>query len=113
LKQAIAGDPAQLDDRAQVASFYIEALRALAALDAEEAERAARKFLGYDMPALQKEGILLLSARPEGARFVAEQFLAKKLPAELRSQVVAGLRRHADKDKELAKLLEELTRESK
>jgi putative membrane-bound dehydrogenase-like protein len=110
LKKAIATDLAKFDavDRNLVVTLYLESLRALAALDPDEADRAAQAFLGYDDATLRKEAIALLGRKPQGARLVAEQFLSKKLPTALLPNVRAVVRRHAAKDAELAKLLEQL-----
>jgi quinoprotein glucose dehydrogenase len=102
LKQVL--DPA----RSQAAALQVEAFRSLAALDLEDAQREARALLDREDPALKGEGVQVLGTTPAGARLVGERFLAKRLPRELLPQVSEALRKHADKDPELAKLLSDV-----
>jgi hypothetical protein len=56
---------------------------------------------------LQRAAVIALLSQPAGAKLVAEQYLAGKLPKELRGEIARGLRKHADQP-ELAKLRAEV-----
>jgi quinoprotein glucose dehydrogenase len=96
---------AEEDKAPERATFRLEVLRSLAALDPEAARGFAVKHLGKGDRKLQEEVIQLLGARAEGAREVGRLFLAKKLPREFLPQVSEALRRHAGTDATAAKML--------
>jgi len=90
------------------ASFRLEALRSLSAIDAKAAAGFAAKFLEIPDAALQAESVQVLSNTPEGAKSVGERFLAKKMPRDLLPQVSEGLRKYASKSPELNTMLTEV-----
>ena len=57
---------------------------------------------------LRTEAITVLAATPEGTRLIARRFLDGKLPRELLPRVTEALQKHAGKDAELGKMLEEI-----
>jgi hypothetical protein len=85
-----------------------EALRTLAAVAPEAAVKRAKAFLTGKDAVLQRAAVPVLGATAEGARLVGKSFLEKKLPVKLRPEVLAALRKHADRDAEAAKLLAEV-----
>ncbi len=85
-------------------ALRIEALRTLAALDANAARTAAEKLLDGSDTALQGEAVALLGATKQGATVLAQRYLDKKLPKEMFQQIVAALQVHAEKDAAIAKL---------
>jgi putative membrane-bound dehydrogenase-like protein len=102
LKTRVANDKTTSPEAAAV---RVEAFRTLAVLDPAAAATAARGFLEKGDPALQADAVVALGASADGTRFAARKFLDKKLPRELLPQVSDALRKHADKDPELAKML--------
>jgi putative membrane-bound dehydrogenase-like protein len=86
----------------------IEALRTLATLDPDAAQGLARALVDQPEPALRTEAVQVLGTRAPGARWLGQRFLDKKLPREMLPLVSEALRRHADKDPELAQLLTEV-----
>jgi putative membrane-bound dehydrogenase-like protein len=88
----------------------------LAALAAAAVLRpaAAGPVLQKRLAALKDDGpelratVRALAATPEGARLVGKRLLDGKLPAGLRAEVIAGLRRHAAKDAAAARMLAEV-----
>jgi putative membrane-bound dehydrogenase-like protein len=82
-----------------------EAFRTLAVLDPGAAASAARRYLGSKDAALQAEAVSVLGTTAEGARLVARQFLAGKLPRRLLPEVSEALRKHAGRDAEAARQL--------
>jgi HEAT repeat protein len=62
----------------------------------------------FDDSDVRKSAVPALARRADGARLAAELLLAKKIPAELREPIADALRKHADKDKEAKRLLEEV-----
>ena len=77
----------------------LEALRTLALWDVKAAQEVAKQFLGETNLELQGEAVAVLSRNAEGARHLAELYLAKKLPALWMGQVVEGLAAYKEKDK--------------
>jgi glucose/arabinose dehydrogenase len=57
---------------------------------------------------VQREAVVALAVTAEGARQAGKLYLAKKLSRELHAEVSKGLKRHAAKDAEAAKLLDEV-----
>lgn len=76
-------------------------------------EKLAVSCLDTDNADLQKVAVTVLGQQPEGAKIVGERLAAKKLPRELQPQVVAALRKHADKDKDIARILDEILKDGK
>jgi quinoprotein glucose dehydrogenase len=99
---------AELAGTADGPKLRLEALRALTTIDPGAAKEFATVFLDTSDPPLRMEAILVLGALPDGARLVAQRFLDKKLPRELLPQVADTLRKHTDKNPELAALLSEV-----
>ena len=89
-------------------ALQVEALRTLAAIDIAAAQAPARALLEQKDPALQSDAIGVLGTLPEGAKFVGERFLAKKLPRELLQPVTDALQKHAARDPEVARMLTEV-----
>jgi hypothetical protein len=88
------------------------ALRTLRVVDSVAAAARARGYLTGNDAGLQREAVLVLSATGEGARLVGKTFLQKKLPAALREEVLAALRKHSSKDADAARLLTEILKAS-
>jgi putative membrane-bound dehydrogenase-like protein len=112
-KQAIAPLKAILQDArlaqsAQGPELRLESLRALAAIEPPAAHDFAVSFLDATDAPLRVEAIQILTATPEGAKLVGQRFLDKKLPRDLLPQVADGLRKHTDKQPELAVMLTEV-----
>ncbi|MCU0705084.1 MAG: HEAT repeat domain-containing protein [Fimbriiglobus sp.] len=91
------------------AGFKVEALRALAGMDAPAARTFAEKFLDQPDPTLIAESVAVLGATKEGAKLVGERYLAKKLPRDLFPRVSDALRKYPN-DAEVAKLNAEVMR---
>jgi quinoprotein glucose dehydrogenase len=106
LKELATAKPA-----AGAEALRLESLRSLAALDVGLGQTAAQQLLMDTDRTLQTEAVLILGAKPEGAKVAGEAFLAKKLPKELLPQVSEVLRKHADKNPDLAKLLAEVQKQ--
>jgi len=106
-KRAVAG-LVNFFDSPQPAALRVEALRTLASLDSAAAERIAVKLLEQSDNALLGEAVQTLCARPEGATLVGLRLLDKKLSANLLPLVTDGLRQHAAKSPQAAKLLTEV-----
>ena len=89
---------------------------ALDYLKAHPREEPAVKLAGLEVltlleekdPAPRKEAIGVLAADADGAQFVGQAFLDKKLPPEALPEVADALRRFADKEPACAKLLAEV-----
>lgn len=81
----------------------LEALRTLAALDPAAARAAAEKLLSQGELTLVSEAVVMLGATKNGAKLLAEKYVAKALPRELFPQVIAALKLHAG-DPTIAKL---------
>jgi putative membrane-bound dehydrogenase-like protein len=90
------------------AALRLEALRTLAVLDPLAAIEPARKILEENELGQQTEAVVALGANPEGARLVGRRFLDRKLPRELLPKVADTLRKHAGRDPELAKMLDDV-----
>jgi hypothetical protein len=104
-------------------ALQAEALRTLATLDPavgrelagellrnmKRAEKRRPRTVG-DVRELHNEAVMILGSQPEGAKLVAELFLAGTLPRELLPQVSEALRKHASKHPELAKLMLEVNK---
>ncbi|HXD85706.1 MAG TPA: HEAT repeat domain-containing protein, partial [Urbifossiella sp.] len=88
-------------------SLRLEALRTLAALDIAAARAAAEKLLGQPEAALVSEAVVLLGATKNGAKLLADKYIAKSLPRELFPQVIAALQLHPG-DAAIAKLQAEV-----
>jgi quinoprotein glucose dehydrogenase len=82
-----------LADAKESSSVKVEAVRALAGLDAPAARGFAEQFLDQPDPALIAESIAVLGTTREGAKLVGERFLAKKLPRDLFPRVSDALRK--------------------
>ncbi len=82
-----------LDNAKEAASLKVEALRALAGVDAPAARTLAEKFLDQPDPALIGEAISVLGTTEDGAKMVGERFNAKKLPREHFQRVSDVLRK--------------------
>lgn len=89
-------------------ALQLESLRALAAISPAEAQKYAADFLDKPDQKVKMEAIQVLGATPQGARVLGERFLNKKLSRDLLPQVSDALRRHADKNPELANMLTEV-----
>jgi putative membrane-bound dehydrogenase-like protein len=101
-------DDAQVGKGPDGPALQQEALRALANIDAAQAQKYAVAFLDHADQKLRLQAVQVLGTVPEGARLLGQRFLDKKLPRELLPQVTDALRRHAGKSPELAKLLGEV-----
>jgi HEAT repeat protein len=101
LKEVLADSK---DPSPEAARLRGEAFRTLVALDEATAAKYAREFLNHKDVTLQAEAVRALGSDADGARLVGKLFLDKKLPRELLPQVSAVLRKHADRDAELAAL---------
>lgn len=86
----------------------LEVLAGSPVLGTEKGQKLLTKLFEADDAALRKGGIAALGSRASGARVVAELLLSRKLPAELREPIAEALQKHADKDKEAKRLLEEV-----
>ena len=86
------------------ASLQREAFRALAALQPADAAVAAEKFLTQNDLELQRDAVRVLGTDTKQTIRIGMLYLDKKLPRELLPEVTEALRRHADKDAEVAKL---------
>jgi glucose/arabinose dehydrogenase len=109
-KEAVAPLKALLAGRKASEAVRREVFLTLAAVDPASATAGAKAFLSGKDPALQREAVRVLGATAEGARLAGKLYLEKKLAPELLPVVTEGLRRHAAKDAEAAKLLKELTK---
>jgi putative membrane-bound dehydrogenase-like protein len=107
LKALFGKDPLPATD-----ALRVEALRTLAALDPTAAREVATGLLDQSEPPLLMEAIQVLGATPDGARLVAERWLARKLPRQTQPAVAGALRRHADKDQAIAQLLAEVMKQA-
>jgi putative membrane-bound dehydrogenase-like protein len=89
-------------------TLRIESLRTLAVLDRAEGVKASRAALEkYDAP-LVPAAVQILGDDADGARFAAKLYLDKKLPRELLAPVSDALRKHSEKNQDLAKMLTEV-----
>src|SRR5262249_47426427 len=103
LKAVVAEDDA--GNNPPMTALQAEALQALAGLDPAAGARAAEGLLDKKSPEMLRTAVQVLGGTPDGAKKVGKLFLDKRLPAELQAAVADGLRRHAEKDAEAAKLL--------
>lgn len=85
-----------------------EAFLTLAALDPAAAVAAAKEWLQGGDEERRRQAVQALGHSREGARHVGQLYLDGKLPAALRPEVRAALRRHAGDDATAAKLLGEI-----
>jgi putative membrane-bound dehydrogenase-like protein len=99
-----------LSESKQPASFRIEVLRALEGVDRVEAQKSAQAFLDDAHLEIQRAGVQILGNTAAGARQVAARYLAKKLPHDLLAEVSDALRKHADRDTDVARLLARVMR---
>jgi quinoprotein glucose dehydrogenase len=104
---AVVAPLIELLNRQEPANLKLEALRALAATSPSQAKTIAEKLLDQPDPALLSEAVVVLGASKEGAKIVAERFLAKKLPRELFQRVTEVLQKF-NTDPALAKLYGEV-----
>jgi putative membrane-bound dehydrogenase-like protein len=91
----------------QPVALRTETLRTLDVIDPAAARVIARKLLAAGPGAvdLLRAAIGVLGAEKGGAKWIADRFLARKLPRELLAEVTEALRRHSATDDELAALL--------
>ncbi len=82
-----------------------EAFRALAALQPADASVIAETFLTQNDLELQRDAVRVLGNDAKATNRIGKLYLDKKLPRELLPEVTEVLRRHADKDVEVAKIL--------
>ena len=82
-----------LGNTKEAASLKVEALRALAGVDAPAARAFAERFLDQPDPALIGEAVSVLGTTEDGAKMVGERFAAKKLPREHFQRVSDVLRK--------------------
>jgi glucose/arabinose dehydrogenase len=94
------------DEAAAVKLAGLEMLSAAGALGGGEGRAWLRSLLEERDPALLRAAVRALGTTAEGARQVGRLFLDGKLPREIRPEVAAALRNHAD----LAGMLEEVER---
>ncbi|MGE3806288.1 MAG: PVC-type heme-binding CxxCH protein, partial [Gemmataceae bacterium] len=97
-----------VDTKGLDATLRLETFRTLAAVDPGVAAQFAEKLLADNDADMQKEAVLVLGSKPEGAKLIAERFLQKKLPRTLLPQVADSLRVHAAKNPDMGKLLTEV-----
>jgi HEAT repeat protein len=83
---------------------------ALLALSAEKAAERARKLLASEDEDDQKAAAASLARTASGAKELAKQLAARKLPEAVRPEILVGLRRHAPRDAEAMKLLLRLSK---
>ncbi|QEL16306.1 PVC-type heme-binding CxxCH protein [Limnoglobus roseus] len=88
-------------------AFRAEALRTLNALDKKQATAIAEELLNQSEPTLLAEAVAVLGNSKDGAKLLGEQYVAKKLPAELWPRVSEALRKFAS-DPAIAKLNSEV-----
>jgi putative membrane-bound dehydrogenase-like protein len=86
----------------------IESLLTLAAIDREEGAKTAKAALEKNDAPLLYAAVQILGDDADGARFAATLYLDKKLPRDVLPQVSDGLRKHSDKNADLAKMLTEV-----
>jgi putative membrane-bound dehydrogenase-like protein len=86
----------------------LAALRALIQLDARRMRAQAKPFLSSSDGRIVEEAAALLAGAPEGAKHLAAEFLANRLPRTTLPQVAESLRHFASDDKECARLLAEV-----
>jgi putative membrane-bound dehydrogenase-like protein len=101
-------EDAQLSKSPEGPALQLEALRAIGAIDAAQAQKYAVGFLDHPDQKLKLQAIQVLGTVPEGAKLLGQRFLDKKLPRDLLPQVTDALRRHAEKNPELATMLTEV-----
>jgi len=104
LKEVLGGQA----DTPEAALLRLEAFRTLVALDSAAGQDVAKTVLDEKDLALQGEAVVFLGSKADGAKLVAERFLAKKLPRELLPQVSDALRKHTAKSPELTNLLNDV-----
>jgi putative membrane-bound dehydrogenase-like protein len=106
LKKLVASNAKETPEEVKL---RIESLRTLVALDAAAGHEAARTtFLDDKDAKLQAVAIEVLGTQADGAKLIAERFLAKKLPRELLPQIADSLRTHVGKHPELNGLLKDV-----
>jgi HEAT repeat protein len=93
---------------AEDALVRVEALRSLALLEPAASQESAKILLADKDADVQQEAVAVLGSQPVGAKLLAEQLLAKKIPRTHQPAVLEALRRHAAKEPELQKLLAEV-----
>jgi quinoprotein glucose dehydrogenase len=91
------------------AVIKVEALRGLKLMKPAEAQAIAQRLLQEADPQLLAEAIAVLTPTKAGARLVAEQYLARKIPQDYYPQITEALQKFAD-DPALAKLRAEVLR---
>jgi putative membrane-bound dehydrogenase-like protein len=102
----IAGDTTALTEAQN--TLRIESLRTLAVLNRAEGVKASRAALEkYDAP-LVYPAVQILGDDADGARFAAKLYLDKKLPRELLPPVSDALRKHSEKNQDIATMLTEV-----
>jgi putative heme-binding domain-containing protein len=92
----------------EAVQLRLETFRTLAALDPAAGTEVARSLLDEKDLILQTDAMVYLGSKADGAKLVAERFLAKKLPRELLPQVSDALRKHTAKSPELTNILNEV-----
>jgi putative membrane-bound dehydrogenase-like protein len=90
------------------AVFHVESFRTLAVLEPAASQETARSILERKDPLLRSDALQILGTQPGGATFIGKLYLDKKLPKEMLPQVADNLRKHADKNPEIAQMLKEV-----
>lgn len=101
----------QLAKQEKDPTLRIEALRTLAVISNSKARDVAITWLSEANVDLVREAIRQLGSKDVDARFVAEEFLAERLPRDVLDTVADVLRKYADSDPTIAALIPQVMKQ--